>query len=190
MRPFLRQLVPAALLCAAIACNNTTAPSTNATFTVNMRDSPFTDAKAVFVTFSALSAHLAGGASLPVPFAGGAASRTCDLKKLTTAQDVLGTGPLTAGHYTQVRLVVASATIYFDNPSSGTSACGSALTPPAGRNAPVAVPSAEVLLNREFDLTTNTTTTMLLDFDGDQSIKQTGNGAYLMTPVIGIVSVQ
>ena len=30
---------------------------------------------------------------------------------------------------------------------------------------------------------------MLVDFDGDRSIHQTGNGKYLMNPVIGIVRV-
>jgi hypothetical protein len=34
------------------------------------------------------------------------------------------------------------------------------------------------------------TTTMLLDFNGDQSVRQTGNGQYMMTPVIAVVSVQ
>jgi hypothetical protein len=31
---------------------------------------------------------------------------------------------------------------------------------------------------------------MLIDFDGDKSVTQTGNGAYRMSPVISIVSVQ
>jgi hypothetical protein len=43
--------------------------------------------------------------------------------------------------------------------------------------------------NRGFKLTTEDTTTMLLDFDGDRSIHQTGNGTYMMNPVIGIVRV-
>jgi hypothetical protein len=30
---------------------------------------------------------------------------------------------------------------------------------------------------------------MLIDFDGDRSIHQTGNGTYMMSPVIGIVRV-
>jgi hypothetical protein len=32
--------------------------------------------------------------------------------------------------------------------------------------------------------------TILVDFKGDQSIIQTGNGSYKMSPVISIVSVQ
>jgi len=133
-----------------------------------------------------------------MPFASGGGSRTCDLKKLQGRTDVLGVGPLTAGHYTQVRLVVASAAIYFDNQSSGP-ACAPAIAPPAGKSASVDVPSGEVKLNHEFTITSSAST-MLLDFDGDRSIKQTGsdngngkgnsNTKYMMSPVIRIVSVQ
>jgi hypothetical protein len=31
---------------------------------------------------------------------------------------------------------------------------------------------------------------MLIDFDGDRSVVETGNGRFRMTPVIGVVSVQ
>jgi hypothetical protein len=180
--------VATALLFTGMACNSSTAPSS--TFTMMLKDSPFSDAKALFVTFSTVSVHVSGGNFVPLPFVGGATSRTCDLKKLTTVQEVLGTGALAAGHYTQIRLVAASATLYFDNPSSDTTACASSLTAPAGRSAPVVIPSGEVVLNREFDVTSGATTTMVLDFDGDQSVKDTGNGRYMMTPVVAVVSVQ
>jgi hypothetical protein len=32
--------------------------------------------------------------------------------------------------------------------------------------------------------------TLLIDFDGDRSVVETGNGRFRMTPVIGVVSVQ
>ena len=54
----------------------------------------------------------------------------------------------------------------------------------------VAVPSGTVKLNREFDVPSGGWTTILLDFDLDKSIHQTGNGQYKLTPVIGVVSVQ
>ena len=164
---------------------------------INLTDSPFSDAKALLVTFSEVNVHRTDGdAWQTMPFASGGSSRTCDLKKLQGQTDVLGVGPLAAGHYTQVRLVVSSATIFFDNPSSG-AACAPAIAAPGGKSAPVDVPSGEVKLNHEFTIT-GSATTMLLDFDGDQSIKQAGsaNGKgnntvkYMMTPVIRIVSVQ
>ena len=47
----------------------------------------------------------------------------------------------------------------------------------------------EVKLNRPFELMSNSTTTIELDFDGPRSINQTGNGTYKMSPVIGIKTV-
>lgn len=172
----------------------------NGTLGINITDSPFSDAKALLVTFSEVKVHNADSDSWQtIPFASGT-SRTCDLKKLQGPTDVLGIGTLPAGHYTQVRLVVSSAAIYFDNGTTG-SACESTMTAPAGKNAPVDVPSGEVILNRQFTITSGATT-MLLDFNGDQSVKETGSGngngnsnansntKYIMTPVISIVSVQ
>ena len=87
------------------------AASAKSSITVLLKDSPFSDAKALLVTFSELQVHASGDSWMTVPFASGASSRTCDLKKLETAQDILGVGSLPAGHYTQLRLVVSSATI-------------------------------------------------------------------------------
>ena len=77
-----------------------------------------------------------------------------------------------------------------DNTSPSGSACATTIAPPAGRSAAVEIPSGEVRLNREFDLTTSTATTILLDFKGDESVKETGNGRFMMTPVVAVVSVQ
>ena len=87
-----------------------------------------------------------------------------------------------------IRLVVTSAVIYFDNASSG-AACASSIGAPAGRNANVTVSSGDVKLNREFDVTASGATTILVDFNGDQSITLQGNGEYRMSPVIAVVSV-
>jgi hypothetical protein len=127
-----------------------TPPGSSIPLTIVLQDSPFSDAKALLVTFSDVSAHASGGDFFAVPFTGGASSRTCDIKKLTTAQDVLGTGPPPAGHYTQLRLVVSSAAVYLDNGSAGP-ACAPIVAVPAGRSAAVDM-SGELKLNREFDL--------------------------------------
>lgn len=172
--------------------------------TVMLKDSPFSDAKALLVTFSEVNVHASGAGWVTLPFAGSALSRTCDLKKLETAQDILGVGSLLPGHYTQLRLVVSGAAIYFDSASSG-GACAPTIAAPPGTAAAVEVPSGELKLNREFELASGGATTILLDFDGDKSVKLTrsgggsgqgrGNGGgtggrYIMTPVIGVVSVQ
>lgn len=145
---------------------------------------------AVLVTFSEVTAHRDTEADFTkVPFAGGATARTCDLKKLQTAQDVLGAGTLAGGRYTQIRLVVSSAALYFENASSG-SPCAATISAPAGRNAPLEIPSGEVKLNRQFEVPAGGATTILLDFDGDASIHETGSGRFIMNPVISVISVQ
>lgn len=166
--------------------NNMTGAS--GTTTVMLTDSPFSGAQAVLVTFSQVSVHPTGSDFETVPFANGAANRTCDLKKLVGAQDVLGTAALAPGHYTQIRLEVVAATLYFDGASSG-SACAASIGPPSGRSADVVVPSGDIRLNREFDVT-SAALTITLDFNGDASIHATGGGNYIMNPVISVVSIQ
>jgi hypothetical protein len=185
-----RTIFVLAVMLGAMACNDSpSSPSgQSGTFNLRLTDSPFSDARAVLVTFSEVTAHRTESEWTTVPFAGNAPTRTCDLKKLENAEDVLGTGPLPPGDYTQVRLVVQSARLYFENPSAGP-ACAAAIAAPVGAMADLRIPSNEVKLNRGFKLTTEHSTTMLLDFDGDRSIHQTGNGTYMMSPVIGIVRV-
>ena len=184
----------------AIACTagatgcggSPSSPSGSGSLHVMLKDSPFHDAAAVFVTFDAVGAHQDTDADFkPLTFDGGATSRTCDLLRLQKDDtfDVLGIGTLTAGHYTQVRLHVSDAKLYLgDKPSTG-DPCGATLVPPAGTPVPLTIPSGEVKLNREFDVPAGGTTTLRLDFDGDHSIIQTGNGTYMMKPVIAIVGV-
>jgi hypothetical protein len=168
------------------------APGGTGTLSVRITDSPFSEAKSLLITFSEVSAHTSDGTWVTLPFAGEATTRTCDLERLVGAQDVLGTGPLAAGHYTQLRLTVSSASIYFTRPTIDATACAPEMHLKAGTETgtSVDVPSGTVKLVREFDVTSATATTILLDFDGDKSVNQTGNGAYRMQPVIKVVSVQ
>jgi hypothetical protein len=172
----------------------------NATLAVHLTDSPFSDASALLITFSEVSVHSADtGKWTTLPFAGGS-TRTCDLKQLNGPTDVLGVGSLPTGHYTQIRLTITNASIYFGGAASG-GPCAASITPPAGPSAQVTIPSGEVKLNHEFTVSSGGTT-IVLDFDGDQSVHQTGSGngngrgngndnaKYMMTPVIRIVSVQ
>jgi len=164
--------------------------------TVGITDSPFSDALAVLITFSEVSVHRSGGDWESVSFAGTATSRTCDLKKLQGPTDILGVSLLPAGHYTQIRLAVQSATIYFANPSVSATPCDTAIVAPLGAHAEVTVPSGEVKLNREFTLAAGGSVNIVLDFDGDQSIRQQGNSKglpedrrYSLQPVIAVESV-
>jgi hypothetical protein len=177
-----------------------TAPAGTGTLTVGIKDTPFSDAKAVLVTFKEVSVHRAETGWETVAFAGGAAARTCDLKQLQAATDVLGVAALPAGHYTQIRLTVESAALYFENAATA-GPCAGTITAPAGTSAALTISSGTVKLNRQFTVAAGGATTMLLDFDGDRSIKKTGGGngngsgaaktaKYSMSPVITVVSVQ
>jgi hypothetical protein len=192
MRPGLALLAISAVCLSSCGDSGTGPSGASGTLNVRITDAPFDDAQSVLVTFSEVSAHKAEGPDdgwTRLPFADGGSTRTCDLKKLQNAnEDVLGVGTLAAGHYTQLRLVVSSARLYFDAPSSGP-ACAPSVLPPAGESAAVTISSGEVKLNRQFTVPEGGATTMLLDFDGGASIHETGNGSFRMSPVVGIVAV-
>jgi hypothetical protein len=158
--------------------------------TVNLKDGPYADAQAMLVTFSGVSAHHADEEWQTLAFAGGATTLTCDLKKLVNVFDVLGTGQILAGHYTQLRVVVDRAALYSSPTPAADPACAAAITPPAGLIGSVEVPSGEVKLNREFTIPEGGATKILIDFDGDRSVREMGNGRFSMTPVITIMSVE
>jgi hypothetical protein len=176
---------------ASFACGGSPSnPSGTGTLNVRLTDSPFSAAGAVLVTFKEVRAHRSDSDWAPVPFADTTATtRTCDLKKLENgAADILGSGPLVTGHYTMIRLVVESAKIYQAKSPAGP-ACASSITIAGEEGINVQIPSGEVKLNRGFTLEADATTTIELDFDGDRSIRETGNGVYMMNPVIAILSV-
>ena len=65
-------IVPLAAAALVVACSKTPgAPSTSSAVSVILTDSPFTDARALVVTFSDVSAHMSGGNWVTLPFAGG-----------------------------------------------------------------------------------------------------------------------
>jgi hypothetical protein len=185
-------LLAAALTC--VSCGDSVVSpsySGNGILNVFLTDTPFDDAKALLVTFSEVTAHRAGeGGFTRIPFGDNTSlMRTCDLKRLQNAQDLLGVGTLAEGHYTQLRVVVAGAALYFDNPSTG-SPCSNTIPAPAGRRVVVDMPSSgEVRINQEFEVVAGANAVIVLDFDGRRSVVDMGNGRYRMTPVIGVASV-
>jgi hypothetical protein len=193
MRVLSRQLVSAVsavgLALASCACGGDPVSASNAV-SIRITDTPFADARAVLITFSEVSAHRSSDDGFQrLPFVSATATRTCDLKKLVGAQDVLGVGVLQPGHYTQIRLTVSAAEVFFDNPTTGP-ACADTLVAPAGRSANVEIPSGEARLNFDFDVAVNAPLALTLDFDGERSIHDLGNGRYMMAPVLSVLNMQ
>lgn len=207
MRTYLRRCVlgfSASLLVGFVACGESDSPtspsgsggaSSQGTLSVRLTDLPY-DAGALHVTFDDVSAHLSGGGWQSLFVAG--ETQTCDLKLLENdAADLVGKA-LDPGRYTQLRLNVVEATLYFGG-TPGAVACADMLPDPGGFPASVVIPSGEIKLNHPFTLEPGGMTTILLDFDGDRSVTEMGklddpahpeDGRYRMTPVIGIVSVE
>jgi Domain of unknown function (DUF4382) len=104
------------------------------------------------------------------------------------ALDSLGETPLAAGHYTQVRLVLV------DNNGNSPTANWVVLDGQdpgiIGNRIPLVTPSAVqsgIKLIHQFDVGSGQRVDLVLDFDACRSIVRTGNGKYLLKPVIKVV---
>jgi hypothetical protein len=97
----------------------------------------------------------------------------------------LGTMPLPAGHYQQVRLVLA------DNATTGGSTTANAVQPNGGAETALDTPSAMqsgLKLNADFDVAAGQMADLVLDFDACKSVVQAGNsGKFILKPVISVV---
>jgi len=97
-------------------------------------------------------------------------SRTFDLIQLIDVKEVLDEEELSAGWYTQIRLIVESALVTID-----------------GVEYDLDIPSKKVKLISPFEIIANETTTLTLDFDVYESIHQTGSDKYIMNPTIKVI---
>lgn len=95
--------------------------------------------------------------------------------------DNLGETPLTAGHYTQLRLVLDP------NTSAG---LANSVVPSGGIETALVTPSAVqsgIKLVNDFDVASGQRVDLVLDFDACKSIVKRGNGTYLLKPVIKVI---
>ena len=93
-----------------------------------------------------------------------------DLIKLVGVEDVLGSGDLAPGQYTQIRLKVTSTTITQD-----------------GEMSEAKVPSDTLKIVRPFTIVAGETTIATLDFDAERSVVTQGRGNFLLKPVIKLL---
>jgi hypothetical protein len=101
--------------------------------------------------------------------------RSFDLLRLRNgASVVLGDSVLTSGDYSQIRLILADGNYIIDS----------------GVKHDLIVPSGTqtgIKLNHAFTIAPNTLYELILDFNVDKSIHITGNGQYMMNPVIRVM---
>jgi hypothetical protein len=113
-------------------------------------------------------------------------SKRVDLRTLTNGVlEELGTTPLAAGHYTQLRLVLAN------NSGGGSGALANAVQLTGGSPIPLTTPSAQqsgYKLLGNFDVASGQMADVVMDFDACHSVVTAGNsGQYLLKPVITVV---
>lgn len=100
-------------------------------------------------------------------------SKKYDLIAIENVKAFLGSSELETGKYTQIRLAVENASVVVD-----------------GAEEDLKVPSESVKLISNFDIEENTTTTLTLDFDVQESVHSRGppgSGDYIMRPTIQVI---
>lgn len=160
-------------------------PANNGRLLVRFSAAPLPQGKAVLMTFSRIRIYRGSPTDFTdVALSGG--QITCDLNKTTDAEIAVAAVPGAA--YSQVGLVIQSATVYVDNETVG-SPCAASMPAPGGRSASLAVPAGEIAVPRNFDVKTGADTIMRLNFNTEQSIRLVGTNSFTFTPVFSVLSV-
>ena len=92
------------------------------------------------------------------------------LELVDTPGEVMGETTLSAGKYTQIRLYVSKAELTLDNETYD-----------------VKVPSKRFYWIHPFYIEAGKMTTLTLDFDASESIKETGSNKFILKPVVKII---
>ena len=93
-----------------------------------------------------------------------------DLIMLENVTDILGSQTLEIGIYTQIRLHVDEALVTIDNVQYN-----------------LEIPSKTVKLVHQFVIEPEDTTTLILDFDIQESVHKTGSDKYILQPTIQVI---
>jgi hypothetical protein len=177
---------------ALVACgggggsSSTPPPSTMGTLKASITDAPACGFDEVNVTVSKVRVHTsataadtdAGWTEIAVP------ATPINLLSLTNGvMQTLGTVPLAAGHYTQIRLVLDANT--------GNTMVNN-VVPTGGVKTNLVTPSGQqsgLKLNGQFDVVAGQQADILIDFDACKSVLTRGNGVYALKPVVKMIPV-
>ena len=97
-------------------------------------------------------------------------SQQFDLIQLENVTDILGSQTLEIGIYTQIRLHIDEALVTIDNVQYN-----------------LEIPSKTVKLVHQFIIEPEDTTTLILDFDIQDSVHKTGSDKYIFQPTIIVI---
>lgn len=172
-------LVIALVMIVIAGCSdNSTGPVTqgNSNLKIYLTDSPATlDSVIIFV--KRVEVHKAGSDSTSGWIVMNNTTRAFNLLDLRNgAKAVLGDSVLQPGQYTQIRLILDNGSYVVENGMKHM------LTVPSGFQ-------TGIKLNHQFTLEPNTLYELMLDFNVDKSIHMTGNGMFMMKPVIRVMPV-
>ena len=93
---------------------------------------------------------------------------TFDLLKIKGLDELFAAGEVPAGKYTQVRLVIDSASVGFSDNTTE----------------PATIPSGELKFVNSFDVVAGKTTVLTFDFDAEKSVNVTGQDKVMIKPVV------
>ena len=176
-------LTIAAAAATLVACGGGSSASSDGTLKLAMTDSPGCGYDHVYVTVTKIRIHQSATANdsdsgwreIAV-----ASPRKLDLLSLTNgALEELGSLPLTAGRYEQVRLVLSDAPLANSLVLTGSNN-EITLSTPSGQQ-------SGYKLQARFDVAANQVADMVLDFDACKSVVRAGNsGRYNLKPVVAV----
>jgi hypothetical protein len=164
------------------------AGTANGSIRFAMTDAPACGYDHVWVTVEKISVNTNASASDTDPgWTDLAVSPPQRIDLLTLTNGVLqelGTLPLSAGHYSQVRLVLASN-------GNGVTPPANAVQPTGGNVTALTTPSGQqsgVKLQANVDVAAGQMVDLVLDFDACSSVVRAGNsGQYVLKPVVAVV---
>lgn len=148
------------------------------TIEIYVTDAPTDNISSIWVTFSEVAVHSANqtanedenqeeeGGWINITFSD---NQTFDLLELgaSNLEALLAADNVTAGKYTQLRVIIGEVKVTVGSD-----------------NITAVLPSGKLKFVRPFEVFSDNTTTIILDFDAKKSVVVTGSGKYIVKPVV------